>query len=107
MSEIKLSTFDSFIAIAFCSRNGRISLKCLIKLLILSLAITKPFFVFGITLPLVIPDLELHPNRGIFNMLASDSCSKLALTVPAADLWCPFENPIWIVLVNVLMIDLP
>ena len=40
-------------------------------------------------------------------MLAGDSCSKLALTVPAAGLWCPFENPIWTVWVNVLMTDLP
>ena len=107
MSEIKFSTFDSLIVIAFCSRNSRVSLKCLIKLLILRLAITKPFFLFGIKLPLVIPDLELHPNRSIFNMLAGDSCSKLALTVPAAGLRCPFENPIWTVWVNVLMTDLP
>ena len=65
MSEIKLSTFDSLIAIAFCSRNSRTSLKCLINLLTLRLAITKPFFLFGITLPLVILDSQLHPNKGI------------------------------------------
>ena len=43
MSEIKFSTFDSLIVIAFCSRNSGISLKCLIELLILRLAITKTF----------------------------------------------------------------
>ena len=43
--------------------------------------ITKPLFPFGITFPLFISDYELHPNVGIFNVLAGDSCTRVALAI--------------------------